>query len=48
MPSKAVLTVTTVLVLLALGFTVVSAVTGKVPLYVAVLLLCIALLVGRL
>jgi hypothetical protein len=40
------LTAFNVLVALALVFTVVAGVTGKIPLFVPVLLLCIALLIG--
>ena len=42
------LTVPTVLILLAFGLTLLSGITGKVPLWIPVLLLCLALLVGRL
>ena len=42
------LTAFNVLVVLALVFTVIAGVTGKVPLFVPVLLLGIALLVGSL
>ncbi len=38
--------VTTVLIVLAFVFTLISAISGKVPLWIAVLLLCLAGLVG--
>lgn len=34
------------LVLLALAFTLIAGVTGRLPLWIAVLLICLALLVG--
>jgi len=41
------LTITLTLVVIAFILTLVNGVTGKVPLWVAVLLLCIALMVPR-
>ncbi len=40
--------VTTILVLIAFLLTILHGVNGRVPLWIAVLLLCVALLVGSL
>jgi hypothetical protein len=40
------ISVTTLLLLIAFVLTLVSGITGKVPLWVPVLLLCVALLAG--
>jgi hypothetical protein len=39
--------VSLILVLLAFGLTLVSGITGKCPLWIAVLLLCLVHLLGR-
>jgi hypothetical protein len=41
------LTAFNVLVLVALVLTLISGITGRVPVFVPLLLICIALLVGR-
>lgn len=38
-------TVTFVLVLIAFALTLVSGITGKIPIWIAVLLLCIAMMI---
>jgi hypothetical protein len=40
------LTITTLLALIALVLTLINGLTGKVPLWVAVLFVCLAMLVG--
>lgn len=39
--------VSTILVLVSLGLTIISGVTGRVPLWIPTLLICTALLSGR-
>jgi hypothetical protein len=41
------LTAFTVLVLVALVLTLIAGISGRVPLWIGVLLLCVALLIGR-
>jgi len=41
------MTITLSLVLIAFVLTLISGITGKIPLWIAVLLLCIALMVPR-
>lgn len=40
------ISVSLLLLLLALAFTLIHAVTGKVPLWIAVLFVCLVLLIG--
>lgn len=42
-----VMSVFLALMLIAFALTLISGITGKVPLWIAVLLMCIALLIGR-